>query len=96
MQGAGSERLIRETTKTPVAFDDWDRARAYWRGLRPMAEDDAIEQRVRETLRVGADGKVVWRFDWAGIRKTRLARACCKSQSAPKGAKETVAGGRTT
>jgi pimeloyl-ACP methyl ester carboxylesterase len=72
VQGAGSERIKREMTETPAAFDNWDRARAYWRGLRPRAGDDAIEQRVRETLREGADGNVVWRFDWAGIRKTRL------------------------
>lgn len=70
--GAGLERIMREMRETPVAFDSWDDARAYWRGLRPRANADAIEQRLSATLREREDGAITWRFDWAGIRKARL------------------------
>ena len=72
VKGAGFERIIREMAQTPVAFDDWGQARRYWRRLRPNASDDAIEQRLRETLRESDDGNIIWRSDCAGIRQTRL------------------------
>ena len=59
-----------------VALDEFgihgDAAREYWRGRRPSLTADAIEQRVAESLRLSADGRITWRYDARGIASTRL------------------------
>ena len=72
VSGAGAERIVDEMQTQPSGFDSWDDARAYWRRLRPTLSTAAIEQRVTESLRELAAGRVVWRYDAEGIRKTRV------------------------
>ena len=71
-QGAGAGRIIAEMNALPDHFPSWAQARAYWRAQRPTLSSEAIEQRVAESLREGADGRISWRYDAAGIRATRL------------------------
>lgn len=72
VKGAGSERIRREMAALPTSFSDWGAARAYWRGLRPDVSDAAIEERLFESMRGDDDGKIVWRYDAAGIAATRV------------------------
>ena len=72
VSGKGAERIKREMAALPVDFEDWTEARAYWRRLRPSVSEDALEQRLSESLREMASGRVGWRYDAAGISRTRL------------------------
>jgi len=72
LSGAGAERIKREVAGTPPAFPSLDAARAYWRTLRPSITDEALESRIRHTLRPGACGRWFWKFDLAGIAAARL------------------------
>lgn len=72
IQGAGATRIVAEMTALPDHFRSWAEARAYWRTQRPTLGSEAIEQRVAESLREGADGRISWRYDAAGIRATRV------------------------
>ena len=70
--GAGAQRVIDEMRKLPDGFPSWDAARNYWRALRPTVSDDALEQRISESLKEASDGRIVWRYDAAGISRTRM------------------------
>jgi esterase len=70
---AGAARIINELNAAPVSFESWAAARAYWRANRPLISDDALTMRVDETLMLGADDRITWRFDLEGIRTARLA-----------------------
>jgi pimeloyl-ACP methyl ester carboxylesterase len=70
--GEGAERIKREMAALPNDFDDWTAARAYWRRLRPNVSEEALEQRVVESLRETPVGRIGWRYDAAGISSTRL------------------------
>lgn len=70
--GVGAERIVAEMAALPTSFVSWSEARSYWRARRPTVSDDALEQRVAESLRSSPDGRIVWRYDADGIRKTRL------------------------
>ena len=72
VSGDGAERIKREMAALPADFNDWSEARAYWRRLRPTVSDDALEQRLSESLRETATGRIGWRYDAAGISRTRL------------------------
>lgn len=72
VSGAGAERIKAEMAALPRDFADWGEARAYWRAARPTVGDDAREQRLAESLRETPDGRVGWRYDAAGISRTRL------------------------
>lgn len=72
VSGDGAERIKREMAGLPSDFSDWGEARAYWRKLRPNVNEDALEQRLSESLRETAAGRVGWRYDAAGISRTRL------------------------
>lgn len=72
ISGAGAQRIVTEMTGMPTGFETWDEARRYWRALRPSLSDAAIEQRVVESLREAAGGRLVWRYDAEGIRQTRV------------------------
>jgi pimeloyl-ACP methyl ester carboxylesterase len=70
--GEGAERIKREMATLPIDFADWAEARAYWHRVRPTVGDAAVDQRLAESLREGANGRIVWRYDAAGISATRL------------------------
>lgn len=70
--GEGAERIKREMAALPGDFSDWIEARTYWRKLRPGVSEDALEQRLSESLCQTANGRVGWRYDAAGISRTRL------------------------
>lgn len=70
--GVGAERIIAEMAALPMSFATWTEARNYWRARRPAVSVEALEQRLAESLRSAPDGRVVWRYDAEGIRKTRL------------------------
>jgi pimeloyl-ACP methyl ester carboxylesterase len=68
----GAKRIVAEMNGLPSDFSSWDAARAYWRARRPSVGAEAIEQRVAESLRLAADGRITWRYDARGIARTRL------------------------
>ncbi|QPP05296.1 alpha/beta fold hydrolase [Streptomyces bathyalis] len=72
LSGAGAERIKREIAGTPAEFPSLDAARAYWRRIRPGITADALESRMRHTLRQGTCGRWFWKFDLAGIAAARL------------------------
>lgn len=73
VSGAGAERIKAEMAALPLDFADWAEARAYWRKARPQVSLAAIEQRLAESLCEDGAGRVRWRYDAAGISRTRLA-----------------------
>ncbi|WP_069813375.1 alpha/beta fold hydrolase [Streptomyces sp. TP-A0874] len=72
LSGAGADRIKREISSTPGEFASLDAARAYWRGVRPHISAEALESRIRHTLRPGTCGRWFWKFDLAGIAAARL------------------------
>jgi len=72
VSGAGAERIKAEMAALPEDFADWGAARAYWRNARPSVGEEALEQRLAESLGETPDGRVGWRYDAAGISRTRL------------------------
>jgi esterase len=69
---AGAERIQRELADTPQRFADWAAARAFWRSIRPGVTEEAIDSRVRYSLRDDPEhGGVVWRHDQEGIAQAR-------------------------
>lgn len=67
----GAERINAELRNTPLRFDNWDEARAFWRSIRPNVTEQAIESRVANSLQRGPDG-ITWKHDQAGIAACRL------------------------
>jgi pimeloyl-ACP methyl ester carboxylesterase len=57
VSGEGAERIKREMAGLPQEFADWAEARAYWRKLRPSVSEDALEQRLSESLLETAAGR---------------------------------------
>jgi pimeloyl-ACP methyl ester carboxylesterase len=72
VQGAGASRIRAEMASIPGDFASWSEARAYWRKSRPTLAAEAIEQRLAESLEEDARGRIAWRYDAAGISRTRL------------------------
>lgn len=72
VSGQGAERIKREMAALPDDFASWAEARAYWRELRPNVSDEALEQRLSDSLRETRSGRITWRYDAAGISRTRL------------------------
>jgi pimeloyl-ACP methyl ester carboxylesterase len=70
--GAGAKRILAEMGALPSGFSSWSAAREYWRARRPTVGADALEQRVAESLRQSADGRITWRYDAQGIARARL------------------------
>jgi pimeloyl-ACP methyl ester carboxylesterase len=70
--GAGAKRIVAEMAALPGGFSSWDAAREYWRARRPTVSAEALEQRVAESLRRSADGRITWRYDARGVARTRL------------------------
>ena len=73
--GAGAQRIVREFNNTPSEFSSWEEAEAFWRSIRPNISGESLRQRILETLREDDRGKVVWAYDFAGIKAARLAAA---------------------
>ena len=69
---AGSSRIKGELGATPDSFASWAEAEAYWRAQRPNAPDEAVQSRVKYTLRELPDRRIAWRYDLEGIRRARL------------------------
>lgn len=72
--GEGAARIVREFNNTPAIFDSWEEATAFWRSIRPGISEESLGQRVRETLKE-AKGRVIWSYDFVGIKDARLAAA---------------------
>lgn len=72
IEGAGAKRIVAEMATLPDSFASWAEARRYWREKRPTVSDAALEQRVAESMRMGCDGAITWRYDARGIRQTRM------------------------
>jgi len=72
VSGQGAERIKVEMAALPIDFDSWGAARDYWRRARPSVSEEALEQRLAESLTEAADGRVVWQYDARGISETRL------------------------
>jgi pimeloyl-ACP methyl ester carboxylesterase len=70
--GAGAERIRRELEGTPPHFSSWQEAHAYWRGKRPGVSEEALEARVRHSMRADGQGRITWRHDAEGIAAARL------------------------
>jgi len=70
--GAGASRILREMANLPLSFKSWDEARAYWRQTRPSVGEEALEERLAESLREDTHGTIQWRYDAAGISRTRM------------------------
>ncbi|WP_186396484.1 alpha/beta fold hydrolase [Stappia sp. TSB10GB4] len=71
---AGIERILKELKTTPLSFDGLDKARAFWRSIRPNVTDAAIESRIAHSMKA-VGGKIVWRHDQLGIGKCRIEQA---------------------
>jgi pimeloyl-ACP methyl ester carboxylesterase len=72
VSGAGAERIKAEMAALPLDFADWGEARTYWRKARPNVGVAALEQRLAESLCEEPGGRIRWRYDAAGISRTRL------------------------
>jgi pimeloyl-ACP methyl ester carboxylesterase len=70
--GAGAERIRREVSSTPAAFESLDAVRAYWRAIRPGITGRALDSRIENTVRPGGKGRWEWKLDMAGICAARL------------------------
>lgn len=73
--GEGAARIVREFNNTPESFDSWQAATDFWRSIRPKISDESLRQRVAETLIENKHGKIVWSYDFVGIKHARLAAA---------------------
>jgi pimeloyl-ACP methyl ester carboxylesterase len=69
---AGAERIRRELLATPAEFANRGEAAAFWRRQRPNISDAAIQARVQHSMKLLADGRLVWRHDAPGIAQARL------------------------
>jgi esterase len=69
-EGAG--RIKAELGNAPDSFASWAEAETYWRRQRPTASAEGIRSRMAHTLKEGPDGRVVWKYDFLGIRRARL------------------------
>lgn len=70
--GPGAQRIVAEMATMPESFASWAEARVYWRTHRPSLSEQAIEQRVAESLRAIPGGRIGWRYDARGIGQTRV------------------------
>ncbi|HEX7688280.1 MAG TPA: alpha/beta hydrolase [Burkholderiaceae bacterium] len=69
---AGADRIKRELRETPNRFASWFEAAAFWRRQRPDVSEEALQARVRHSMKATDDGAIVWRHDAQGIADARL------------------------
>lgn len=67
----GAARIRREMAGTPLLFADWAAARDFWRAARPGLSADALDSRLRHSMKAVEQG-VAWRHDQQGIAQARL------------------------
>jgi pimeloyl-ACP methyl ester carboxylesterase len=65
----GYARIGRELDATPDGFASWDAAMAAMRRQRPGADEETLQRVVQTSLNRLADGRMVWKYDLAGIRR---------------------------
>jgi pimeloyl-ACP methyl ester carboxylesterase len=70
----GQSRIPAEVDATPTFFESWDAALAYLQQTRPDLSSSDLPQFRRTTLTELADGRVTWRYDLDGIRRSMHAR----------------------
>ncbi|UUQ65341.1 alpha/beta hydrolase [Pseudomonas fuscovaginae UPB0736] len=70
-QGDGAARIRREMSQTPLQFDNWDEARAFWRASRPGLSQEGLASRLAHSMQE-RDGMITWRHDQQGIAEARL------------------------
>ena len=68
----GAKRIVQELQSTPVGFANWQAASDFMRQLRPTVTEEARQQRLCSMLKALPDGSYTWRYDHAGIARTRL------------------------
>lgn len=68
----GARRIVQELRDTPTQFENWQAASDFMRALRPTVTEAARQQRLRSMLKPLPDGRYTWRYDHAGIARTRL------------------------
>jgi len=71
-QGAGAERIRREMRNTPLSFENWSKAEAFWRNSRPNLSAAGIRARLQFSMKEDKNGRVVWKHDQLGIAEARL------------------------
>lgn len=71
IQGDGAERIRREMKTTPLFFQTWNEAAAFWKKLRPLINEQGIQSRLQNTL-IEKNNVIQWRHDQAGIAQARL------------------------
>lgn len=70
-QGDGAARIRREMNQTPLWFDNWDAARAFWQASRPGLSPQGLASRLAHSMQESA-GAITWRHDQQGIAEARL------------------------
>ena len=70
-QGDGAARIRREMNQTPLRFDNWDAARAFWQASRPGLTAQGLASRLAHSMKDSA-GAITWRHDQQGIAEARL------------------------
>lgn len=70
-QGDGAARIRREMGQTPLQFESWDAARAFWQTSRPGLSELGLASRLAHSMQK-RDGVVTWRHDQLGIAEARL------------------------
>ncbi|CRM34088.1 MULTISPECIES: alpha/beta fold hydrolase [unclassified Pseudomonas] len=71
IQGDGAARIRREMNQTPLQFDNWDAARAFWQTSRPGLSEQGLASRLAHSMKESA-GVITWRHDQQGIAEARL------------------------
>ncbi|MGK9418547.1 alpha/beta fold hydrolase [Pseudomonas cedrina] len=70
-QGDGAARIRREMNQTPMRFDDWQAARAFWQAARPGLSEQGLASRLAHSMKEN-EGAISWRHDQQGIAEARL------------------------
>lgn len=70
-QGDGAARIRREMNQTPLRFDDWHAARAFWQASRPGLSEQGLASRLAHSMKE-SEGVITWRHDQQGIAEARL------------------------
>lgn len=70
-QGDGAARIRREMSQTPMSFDTWEAARAFWQAARPGLSEQSLASRLSHSMKQ-SEGAITWRHDQQGIAQARL------------------------
>lgn len=70
-QGDGAARIRREMGQTPLQFESWEVARAFWQAARPGLSQEGLASRLAHSMQE-RDGAITWRHDQQGIAEARL------------------------